>query len=116
MRLKSRAPVSTPVVVHWKTLDPLKFSGVLLDEKPQKNIDLTFEPEPFEPFRPSGDAQVEEYNMAQVNGYAREQSPLSPPELQRNNTGRVASITRTGTHCRLVYLILADEFDCSTSY
>lgn len=34
--------------------------------------------------------------MAQVNGHAREQSPLSPPEPQRTNTGRVASITRTG--------------------
>jgi hypothetical protein len=34
--------------------------------------------------------------MAQVNGYPREQSPLSPNELQRSNGGRVASITRTG--------------------
>ncbi|ETN37388.1 uncharacterized protein HMPREF1541_08379 [Cyphellophora europaea CBS 101466] len=34
--------------------------------------------------------------MAAVNGYTREQSPLSPPEMQRTNTGRVASITRTG--------------------
>lgn len=46
-----------------------------------------------------GDAQADEHTMAQVNGHAREQNqlnPLSPPEPQRTNTGRVASITRTG--------------------
>lgn len=42
--------------------------------------------------------------MAQVNGHPREQTPLSPAELQRTNTGRVASITRTGTESTFLYV------------
>jgi hypothetical protein len=98
MRSKPRAAVATPVVVHWQTLDPLKFSGSSsCGAKPYLlQRGLTRYTEPFEPFHESGDAQAEDSNMAQVNGHAREQSSLSPTELQRNNPGRVASITRTG--------------------
>lgn len=45
----------------------------------------------------NGDVGENSQKMAQVNGYMREQSPISPQEMQRMNTSRVASLTRTGT-------------------
>lgn len=99
MRSKFRGPVASPVIVHWKSLDPLKFSGTLmLHLKITHEHGITAETGSFETSFQSGDAQADDSSMAQVNGYAREQTPLSPPDTQRSNAGRVASITRTGKY------------------
>ena len=93
MRSRSRAASGSPVVVTYKSVDsttPYTIAGTLNNHQEFEFLDE------FGPRLTNSNVPATSRDMAQVNGYIREQSPLSPQEVVRMNTARVASFTKSG--------------------
>lgn len=114
-RVSSAAPAPSPPPVLQLKAPITQTSG--MPEQPSRPPSQSFQKSSFLTFQSNeglelrvhvagapkllvGDAETA-FNMAQVNGYFKEQSPQEPPQ----RSGRVASMTRAGMHSPGIYLL-----------